>query len=264
MTRDTQAETWLMRFGRQRGDGPAVVCFPHAGGSASAFVALDGELAPHCDVLAVQYPGRHERYREQSALTIEELADPIAQALNEELHGRERPYALFGHSMGAVVAFEVARRLERGGHGPAHLLVSGRAAPSDPRTGRLHRQPDDALLAELDRLGGTPEGLLQDADVRALLLPPLRADYRAVETYVYAPGPALACPVTVLVGDRDPMVSVSEAARWQRHTASACAVRVFHGGHFYLWDHVAEVARTVTASLGRKAARRPGAERRVP
>ncbi|KJY37965.1 thioesterase II family protein [Streptomyces katrae] len=243
--------TWFRRYTADAGHGPRLVCFPHAGGSATAYKplahALDGEL----DVVSVQYPGRQDRFEETPFTDLEPLVEAVAGELARGLAADPgRPYALFGHSMGALVAFETARRLEGAGlPGPQRLFVSGRGAP-DTRSGAHYLRFEDAdVLAEVRGLSGTDQGLLDNPEVLEMVLPALRADYRAVGTYVWRGGGPLASPVTALVGDRDPMVTVGEAWAWREHTTGGCALEVFPGGHFYLQDQLGPVASAVTEGL---------------
>lgn len=242
--------TWFRRLGGQpAGDAPRLVCFPHAGGAASAYRTLAMALAPDVEVLAVQYPGRQDRRAEQPVASITGLAEVVADRLAPET---SRPYALFGHSMGAAVAYETARRL--GGRGlprPVRLFLSGRTAPS-PRPGRGDRIPDDqeAIVAEIRRLGGTAGRVLHDPEMLEMVLPPLRSDYTALRGYTWEAGPPLDVPFTVLVGSGDPLVTRSEAARWLEHSTAPGEVLTFPGGHFYLEDGVRELADALEKGLG--------------
>lgn len=234
---------------RPGGAGPGVrlICFPHAGGSASAYVRLARFLAPDCEVLGVQYPGRQDRRRQEAVPDIGWLADAISDEVTEHVAGR---YAFFGHSMGAVVAYETARRLhERGAPGPVRLFLSGRGAPGAVPSLHDLLRTDTELLVAAARLGGTAADLLDDPEVRDMVLPALRADYRALASYVWTPGPVLDVPFTLLIGDSDPVVTVAEAAAWERFTAAPTQLRVFGGGHFYLDEHLYAVAGAVTAAL---------------
>ncbi|WP_405920805.1 thioesterase II family protein [Streptomyces longwoodensis] len=229
------------------GPGVRLVCFPHAGGAASAYVRLARLLAPGCQVLSVQYPGRHDRRHQAPVADIGLLADAVAEEVTRHVRG---PYAFFGHSMGAVVAYETARRLH--GHGaPVRLFLSGRGAPGDEPGVHDRIGTDAELLAVAAGLGGTAADLLDDPDVREMVLPALRADYRALGSYARTPGPRLHVPFTVLVGDRDPVVPVAEAAAWEAFTTAPTDCRVFAGAHFYLNDgpNLDAVARIVTAAL---------------
>lgn len=239
---------WLRRFHEDPGAGPRLVLFPHAGGSASYFHGLSGLLASTLDVVAVQYPGRQDRRAEPAVQDIRELADHVAGLLIAEAEAA-RPYALFGHSMGASVAFEVALRLERVGLPMARLFASGRRAPGRRRPELPDGHGDDALIAELRLLSGTDARLLDDEEVVRMILPALRADYRAIGAYEWRPGDVLGCPVTAMVGDEDPRVGEDDALAWADHSTGAFELVRFPGGHFYLGEHGEEVAKIVVDRL---------------
>ncbi|MEU8965666.1 alpha/beta fold hydrolase [Streptomyces sp. NPDC048491] len=248
MSTDTTPGTsaWIRRFHTGPRGAPALVCLPHAGGSASYFFPVSRRLSSVADVLAIQYPGRQDRRREPCLDSVDALAD----ALTEELRPlRGVPLVLFGHSLGATVAFETARRLEAEGAAPLALFASGRRAPSTVRDERVHLKDDEALIADIARLDGTHDQVLGDEEVMRMILPAIRADYRAAETYRYVPGPALTCPVTVLTGDADPHVTSEEAHAWRRHTTGAFEVEVFPGGHFFLNSHAPAVMTLIEACL---------------
>ncbi|MER6399581.1 thioesterase II family protein [Kitasatospora sp. NPDC059973] len=248
MARSTATESpWFRRFHSHDTAPARVVCFPHAGGSASYFLDYATALAPYADVLAVQYPGRQDRFGEPGIDSVTGLADRVYEAL---LPWTDLPLTFFGHSMGAAVCFEVARRFEAdGGAGPARLFVSGSRAPSRPRESAVYRLPDDELLAEVSELGGTDARVLADPELRAVILPALRSDYTAIETYRCAPDAVVSQPVTALTGDADPRVSLDEAGGWARHTTGAFELEVFPGGHFYLAEQRDAVLGVVTARL---------------
>lgn len=240
-------ERWLRRYHRSRPGAATLVCFAHAGGSASYFFPVSAQLSPALDVVAVQYPGRQDRRAEPHLDSIAAIADAVLPALRPLAGG---PLALFGHSMGAVVAYEVALRLERAGAPPlTRLLVSGRRAPSRVRVGTVHERDDDGVVVELESLSGTQAGLLSDPETREMILPAVRADYRAIETYRCAPGSVLSCPIVALIGDSDPQVTVDEARDWVRHTAGPFDLRLFPGGHFYLQEHAAGVIQVIRDEL---------------
>ncbi|MFG3207860.1 thioesterase II family protein [Streptomyces sp. NPDC048192] len=247
-TASMQAGTgaWVRRF-QPAPDAPhRLVCFPHAGGSASYYVPFTRALAPGVDVLAIQYPGRQDRRGEPCVDSVHGLAD----ALVEELRGWfDRPVSFFGHSMGASVAYEVARRFERRGQVLHGLFVSGRRGPSTVRDERAHLLDDEGLIEEITRLSGTEAQVLGDPDIMRMVLPSLRADYRAAETYRHTPGPPLSCPLTVLTGDDDPGVTPDEARAWAEHSAGPFELKVFTGGHFYLEEQAPAVLSTLRARL---------------
>ena len=228
-----------------------LVCFPHAGGSASAYIALARQLPPEIEALSVQYPGRQERRHEPLCTDLLDLADQIFAALRV-LPGR-RPVAFFGHSMGATLAYEVARRLE-GETCPTlrTLFVSGRRAPSRVRPERMHLGEDDSdgcVVAELKALSGTNASLLEDEEMRRVILPIIRSDYAAIERYRRPDGLDLNCPIVILAGDSDPLTTIEEARAWADHTTAGAEVHVFRGGHFYLDAHGGEIGRIVIRHL---------------
>jgi surfactin synthase thioesterase subunit len=231
-------------FHDRTGGGVRLVCFPHAGGSASGYFRLSAALPGWAEVWAAQYPGRQERRREPACTDVRVLAGALAGVLAGRL---DRPYVLFGHSMGAVVAFEVALDLRRRGvRGPEMLVASGRRAPSTSRPEAVHRMPDSGVAAEMRLLSGTDPVFLQDPELFEMILPALRADYEAVETYRPAPNATVVCPVTALVGDHDPRTTIDEARAWGAHTAAAFDLRIFAGGHFFLDECMPEVLNVLT------------------
>ncbi|MBM9506897.1 thioesterase II family protein [Actinacidiphila acididurans] len=237
VTADT-AELWLRRFHQAVEAGARLVCLPHAGGSASWFFPMAKALAPEVEVVAVQYPGRQDRRLEPCRTSVGELADELVGLVAELT---DKPLALFGHSLGATVAFEVARGLEARGIVPEVLFASGRRAPSIERDESVHLRDDAGIIAEIVALGGSDASLLEEPEVAAMVLPAVRGDYRAAETYRYAGGPRLSCPVVVLTGDADPKVTPREAAAWAEHTSGRFELHFFPGGHFYLSDQAPQV-----------------------
>ncbi|MER6447523.1 thioesterase [Streptomyces venezuelae] len=247
-------DAWIRRY-RAAPEAPVqVVCLPHAGGTASYFRPMAKGLFPAAEVLAVQYPGRQDRIGEPCITDFEELIERTFAAVRS---ATDRPVALFGHSMGALLAFEVAGRLEACGAAPTALFASGARPPGLPLDRSGHTATDDELIAELAALDGTDERLLQNEDMRVMVLSALRADYRMLESR-RPHGSAVACPVVSLTGDADPVVSVGEAGGWADHTTGPFDLHVFPGGHFYLGDHWAGVSAAITQRLGRPAPVRAG------
>jgi pyochelin biosynthesis protein PchC len=242
---------WLRAYRPSPAAGIQIVCFPHAGGSARFFRTWFDHLPPTVGLLAVQYPGRDDRINEEFASHVGLLAGQIVRALDQVTGPR---LALFGHSLGAVVAYEVARRLEAGSaSGPAALFVSGRPGPSHQREQNLHLADDEALWADVRRLRGTPDPLLDNPELRHLLAPALRADYRLSETYRPVAGPLLRCPVIACLGSSDPEVTPTEASSWSEVTRGAFSLRVFSGDHFYLLPRAAEVTAMMLSQLAAHA-----------
>jgi pyochelin biosynthesis protein PchC len=230
---------WVRHFHPSATAFSRLICFPHAGGSASYFYPVSAALSPNIEVLAVQYPGRQDRRNEKNIEDIGELADRAFDAVMPWCKG---PVAFFGHSMGAIVAFEVARRLERkAGITPLALIVSGRRGPATQRTENVHLLGDDGIAAEMRRLSGTNAALLDEQELADMILLATRSDYKAIETYRYQPGVKLSCPILALTGEDDPLTTRIEVEDWAQHTSREFALSAYPGGHFYLNDQPAEI-----------------------
>lgn len=244
-----RSSLWIRRFQPAPAAPAQLVCFPHAGSSAGYFLPVARAMPTSVDVLAVQYPGRQDRAGEACVEDVHELAD---QVVRELLPWADRPFTLFGHSLGASVAFEVAVRMERAGIALQGVVVSGRRAPSRPRDPAqdVHRSDDRTLIRDLERLSGTDPLMLRDPEILEMVLPSVRSDYRAAETYRSRPGgDRIGQPVLVLTGDADPQVTAAEAEAWAGHTTGGCSVRTFSGGHFFLSDHSLSVNSAISAFI---------------
>jgi len=249
---DSDSEKWLRRYHPSATSGARLICFPHAGGSASYYHPVSAYFPPDVDVIALQYPGRQDRRMEPCITDLGVLADRITAQITGL---SEMPTVLFGHSMGAILAFEVAWRLERdfpgrGARVPLSVIASGRRAPGIVRPETIHQRDDAGLLDEIRMLNGTRSTILDDEEILRIALPALRGDYRAIETYPGAEGRVLDAPLTVLVGDSDPRTKVEDALAWKAHTSGAFRMEVFSGGHFFLADH----ARAVNAEIAKEVA----------
>lgn len=243
----TDLDTWIRRYHQAPEGSARLVCFPHAGGSASFFFPVSAALSPGVEVLAVQYPGRQDRRAEPNIESIPHLADAILPSVRPLA---DRPLAFFGHSMGAVLAYEVAFRLERDGAAPlARLYVSSRRAPSCHRSEGVHLRDDAGLIAELQRLSGTNADLLGNQEMLKMILPAIKSDYRAVETYRDTTDRTVRTPIVAVIGDDDPKVTIDEAKAWAAHGTGTFDLRVFSGGHFYLIEQSRQVIKFIADDL---------------
>jgi medium-chain acyl-[acyl-carrier-protein] hydrolase len=210
-----------------------LLCLPNAGAGASTFRGWSASLPEDIEVLSVQLPGREERLSERPFDNLPELIAALGPAIEPWLE--DSPFAIYGHSMGALIAFELARWLRAAYRPmPRHLFLAGHRGPHLPDPGPFfHTAPDADLLDELRRLCGTHPHVLGNRELMALYLPTVRADLAVCETYQYVPGPRLACPITAYGGTRDTEASAYELLGWREHTTRNFRLRMFEGDHFF-------------------------------
>ncbi|CUU58081.1 medium-chain acyl-[acyl-carrier-protein] hydrolase [Parafrankia irregularis] len=241
---------WIHR-GRVTGARIRLYCFPFAGGSAASYLGWQAELGAQVQVCAVEPPGRRQRRREPAIRRMDAMVDAVVAGLRP---GLDEPFAFFGHSLGALVAYEVARRLRaEGGPEPALLFLSAAAAPHLPRRRReIAALPDTEFIDELRGHGGTPELLLADHETMRLFLPALRADFELFETYRHRPGDPPGCPVHIYGGRTDTSVNTTQLRAWRALLPTTVEVRTFPGDHFYLnADRPALLAAVAECLAGR-------------
>jgi surfactin synthase thioesterase subunit len=245
--------TWLP-FGAPVGEQPKVLCFPHAGAGASVYrnwaEGLGQRGVAGCPV---QLPGRERRLAEPPFTSVGTLARALAREIVADVTG---PFALLGHSTGALSAFETARELRRiGGPQPLHLFVSGRGAPQIPL--ERHDLADLSLpeLADaLRRLGGTPEAVLSEPGLLAALQPVLAADFWVNEVYDHRPEPPLDIPITAFTGDLDAGAGLPVMTAWEIHTSVSFQLHKLPGGHFALFEHADQVHAHIAEALAAEPA----------
>lgn len=248
MTRSGTANAWLSYVEPKPWANLRLFCFPYAGGGAAVYRGWADRMPGAIEVCPVQPPGRETRFGEPAFTRLGPLVAAATEGLRPYL---DRPFALFGHSMGALVAFELARKWRRDfGLAPVHLFVSGCSAPQlDDTDSRCHTLPDPEFLEELRRLNGTPRTLLENPDLMQLLLPTLKADFAVCETYEYIEQPPLYCPISALGGLQDPTTGRNQLDAWRHQTTAAFRLRLFPGDHFFLQTASPLLTQTLVQEL---------------
>jgi surfactin synthase thioesterase subunit len=225
-----------------------LLCLPYAGGGAAIFRAWPSLLPPDVEVCAIQLPGRESRFREPPRTDRQDLLDDMQEGVLPALTGR---YAIFGHSLGALLGFDLAHRLRAAGRPPVHYFASGCRAPHmDPAEVRRHLS-DEEFLASVSGLNGIPPELVANEELMSLLLPVIRADFTLAETYRYEPRPPLDVPITAFAGVDDPEAGPARVAPWAEYTVARFQSHTLPGDHFFIQTAAAELLRLVGADLRR-------------
>ena len=240
---------WLPGYKEKPGSTMRLFCFPYAGGSAASFRPWPNLLPAFVQVMAVQPPGRGERLSEPPFKHLPDMIEILGPTL---LPFFDKPFAFFGHSMGALIGFELTRWLRRTKNPmPVHLLVSGRRAPQfsdeEPPT---HDLPEPEFIERLRELNGTPQEVLDHPELMQLMIPLLRADFSVCETYPYEVEPPLNCGLTVFGGVGDLEVPRDKIEQWREHTTSSFSLHMFPGDHFFIHSAQDEITRLISRVLG--------------
>lgn len=242
----SKPDPWLPYRKPRAGARVRLFCFPHAGGGASLYRTWQDDLPLSVEVCAVQLPGREGRLRDTPVPEMARLVTMIADGLGPHLG---QPFAFFGHSMGAAIAFELARELRRrAGPQPVHLFASACPAPHLPDTDATHGLPEAEILERMRALGGMSEEILQNRELMEMILPVFRADAAVTETYAHAPEAPLEVPVTAFGGIADEKATREDMEAWRQHTRRAFTLTMVAGNHFYLQG---EGRRPVMATVGK-------------
>jgi len=239
---------WLVCFEKRPAAKARLLCFPHAGGSATAFATWHRELPQDIEVQVVQLPGREQRRHEPHRVDMKALAAELAGVLAEP---HDRVVSLFGYSVGALVAFEYARARRRiGATEPAHLFVAARKAPHLPHDAPSRALSDDDFVRELDRrYEGIPKVIRDEPELLAYFLPTIRGDVALLDSYRYEDEPKLTCPITAFGGTLDPSVPESALAGWGEQTSGRFEARMMPGGHFFITETRSAVLEIVASRL---------------
>lgn len=254
MSVKASASRWVVPYYRPNPRASVrLFCFPYAGGGGSVFVRTLAGLPPFIDLCPVQLPGRENRVSEPFLTSVAEVAEQAAEGLASHM---EMPFALFGHSLGAIVAYELAQRLRRaGGPQPRHLLVSAHRAPQiDLPHERTWDLPDEEFKERLQELNGTPKEVLENEELQQLMFPLVRADFRLDETYEHPGGhEPLDCPVTVFGGRDDSETPERELAAWSEVTRGGFRLLMLEGDHFFIHSHSSVLTGAIAQTMAEYA-----------
>ena len=236
---------WLIRKIHRSNPRVRLFCFHYAGGGASIFQSWSHKLPSDIEVYAVQLPGRETRLREQPFTNLLLLVDKLCEVVYPYTN---TPYVFFGHSMGALVSFELARTIDkRYGKSPKHLFVSGRPAPHlESLEPTIHQLPTAEFLEEIRLLNGTPDAILNNNELMELIVPILRADCTICETYQYQPSKPLSCKITAIGGNLDETVALQSLQEWQQHTTNNYSLHMLDGDHFFINTCQSELIQIIT------------------
>jgi surfactin synthase thioesterase subunit len=246
----THRDAWTVGETEDTRAHARLFCFPYAGVGASVFDGWAAALSPDIAVTAIQLPGRERRLREPLLSSMADVTDRLVEVLPPLL---DRPYAFFGHSMGARIACALAHRLRAEGHRePVRLFASGSPGPASRIPVGGADASDEGLVAWLRQLGGTPDEVLENRDLLDLLLPMIRADVGIVRSWVDTPRQPLDCPIRAFVGTGDGYATPSRVRAWSAETSSLFALTVVPGGHIFLQRQARTLQRVVGTDLARK------------
>lgn len=222
-------------------------CLPFAGGSFYAYREFEKYVASEIRIIGMDLPGHGRKMSEPLLTDIHKMSDHIWERISDDL---DQPYAIYGHSMGATLAYLLTKKIfQQDAPAPLHLFVSGRPGPSGgSREEKIHQLPKAEFIQKITEYGGTPKEVLAEKELMNFMEPILRADFQAVETYHHTGGTPLDIPMTVMVGSDD-RTCRGEAMRWQEVTTREIAFREFSGGHFFVFDHLPEIGKIISRAL---------------
>ncbi len=243
-----KAGNWLIPLVKNKTSSLRLFCFPYAGGGASVFRNWKNFLSQDFDAYAFQAPGRETRFSE---MPISDMGVLVKHAVDAIRPLADRPFALFGHSLGSTIAFETARQLQTEGFNPALLIVSGRQCPGAPsKRAPIGHLAETEFLKGLEGYNGTPAEVLRNKDLIELLLPMIRADFLLSENYLYQTQAGLLnCPILALGSNQDVWLDPAYLEGWSAFTSGGFESQWFEGDHFYLNQHTAELVAEINLKL---------------
>jgi len=239
---------WFLKLSQTNSGPIRLFCLPYAGGGASIYRPWSRLMSDQVEIWAIQLPGRENRLKEEAWVYLPYLVDELAERFDAFL---DRPFALFGHSMGALLSYELAHKLRQSyGMSPVHLFAAGHRAPGRPDVRPpIHHLGQAEFLDWLRRLGGTPKEVFQHTELLQPLLTTLRADLQLCETHIHTPRRPLECPITAMGGHEDPYVAEADIEAWQEMTTGPFEMRMFPGNHFFLHNHLSNIGQIVHQRL---------------
>jgi medium-chain acyl-[acyl-carrier-protein] hydrolase len=226
---------WLVRSGVNKNVDFRLFCFSYAGGNAATFRRWHNKFTDNVEVVSIQLPGRANRFGEPVITEMEPLVDQVLNAVSGCL---DKPYALFGHSLGSRIAFQLAVECSKNGlRMPCHFIASASRSPDLPiGIGDIYKLPDEEFLTEMGKLNGTPLSILKNKELMQMLLPQLKADFCLAYEYQYADDIKLDIPVSVFGGEEDTDIAYSQLQSWDKYFVTPPDITMFEGGHFFIED----------------------------
>lgn len=221
-------------------------CLPYAGGSSITYLDWQHEIDPRVELICIEPPGRGKRFNESPIARVDGLVTQLCAELEPWL---DRPFSILGHSNGALVGFELARRLALSDKAPDIFFASAKCAPSLLERGNLHELTDEELIAELRATGGTPEEFFESPELIELFLPPIRADFALSETYEYRSAPQIRSDLVMLYGKKDDAMDAGDREAWSREFSGRALCHALPGGHFFVDEHPARVIEALNLSF---------------
>jgi medium-chain acyl-[acyl-carrier-protein] hydrolase len=247
MSNRVSPATWFACLKQNPQASLRLFCFPYAGGGSHIFRAWVDSFPDWVELYAANLPGRGNRVNEPLCTSLMQVTQSLAQNIERYL---DKKIAFFGHSMGALLSFELCRQLRRTrGIEPDYLFVSGHRAPHLKDGAPVHNLPDAEFLEKVRELNGTPPEILENAELIEFMLPILRADFQMLETYSFLPDFRLNCPMEAYGGLEDSETSYEEISAWRDHTSNSFAQRMFPGDHFFINTARASLLERITRAL---------------